>query len=255
VTPESTRGAEGLRSGLAAAVIARSFLLQSVWNRRTMQSVGFCYAMLPVLGEKRADGAAAKAFLERHLGFFNTNPVLASYVLGAAAAAELGCSGRSEHEAEATKRALSGPLGMAGDALFWAALRPLGGFLGVVALLAGKPWAAAVPLVLYNAPHLLVRVRGVLAGAARGPAAAREVLGPGVRRTVAALRAACAFAAGFVAALAVARAAAGPRGVVAAGLACAAGLVALRLRVPLSAVAIAVVVVGTALAAAGVLGG
>ncbi len=76
---------------------------------------------------------------QRHLGFFNTNPVLASYVLGAAAAAELRDRTRAgPAEARELKRALSGPLGMAGDALFWAALRPLAGFLGVLAALAGE---------------------------------------------------------------------------------------------------------------------
>ena len=39
-----------LGRGDRAAIIGGSFLLQSVWNLRTMQSVGFCFALLPVLG-------------------------------------------------------------------------------------------------------------------------------------------------------------------------------------------------------------
>jgi mannose/fructose/N-acetylgalactosamine-specific phosphotransferase system component IID len=238
-----------------AAIVARSFLLQSAWNRRTMQSVGFCYAMLPVLRLKHSDESARKTFLERHLGFFNTNPVLASYVLGAAAAAELRSDGRGPAESEDLKRALAGPLGMAGDALFWAALRPLAGLLGVLAALAAKPWAAVLFLLVYNIPHLLVRVRGVVAGAERGPEAVKEVLGPGVKKVVAALRAACAFTAGLVVALSLSHGRLVPVAFLAAGGLFAAGILALRARVPLSAVAACAVALGAVLTMTGVLGG
>jgi len=248
-----TGGALG--PGGRAAIVARSFLLQSVWNRRTMQSVGFCYAMLPVLRLKRLDESGRKAFLERHLGFFNTNPVLASYVLGAAAAAELRTGEGGADEAVSLKRALSGPLGMAGDALFWAALRPLAGLLGVLAALAAKPWAALLFLVVYNVPHLAVRIRGVAAGADKGPEAVKEVLGPGVRRAVTVLRGACSFSAGLAVALSLGHGPVVPGALLAAGGLFVAGMVALRVRAPLSAVAACAVALGAALSLTGSLGG
>ena len=249
------RAGDGLSGRQRAEIVARSFLLQSVWNRRTMQSVGFCFAMLPVLRAGRPDELARRAFLERHLGFFNTNPVLASYVLGAAAAAEMRSDGHGPVEASDLKRALAGPLGMAGDALFWAALRPLAGFLGVLAALAGKPWAAVLILVVYNVPHLLVRARGVAAGAERGAEAVKEVLGARVKRTVTVLRASCSFAAGLVVALSVSRGGLAPGALLVAGGVFAAGILALRARVPLSAVAACAVTLGAALTMTGSLGG
>jgi mannose/fructose/N-acetylgalactosamine-specific phosphotransferase system component IID len=255
VASSAGRVGAGLRRRERAAIIVRSFLLQSVWNRRTMQSVGFCYAMLPVLRRKGADAAARKAFLERHLGFFNTNPVLASYVLGAAAAAELRSDTRWATEVPELKRALSSPLGMAGDALFWAALRPLAAFLGVLAALAAKPWAAILFLVVYNVPHVFVRVRGVVAGAERGPEAVKEVLGPAVKRTVVVLRAASSFSAGLVVALSLAQGRLEPAALLVAGGLFGAGMLALRLRVPLSVVAACAVALGAALTVTGSFGG
>jgi mannose/fructose/N-acetylgalactosamine-specific phosphotransferase system component IID len=237
-----------------AAIVARSFLLQSVWNRRTMQSVGFCYAMLPVLRERRAGAAEVRGFLERHLAFFNTNPVLASYVLGAAAGEEAR-AGAGAGAVREIKQGLAGPLGMAGDALFWSALRPLGGMLAVLAALAAKPWAALVLLVVYNAPHLFVRVRGVVEGAASGPAAAREMLGPGVRRAVAVIRAAAAFATGLAAALAATSGPGGRGALLAVAVLLVAALAAVRLRVPVTAVAVVSVAAGAVLTATGALGG
>jgi len=254
VTVGTTREVRNTRGTTLAAVVARSFLLQSVWNRRTMQSVGFCYAMLPALRGRRAGGPEAAAFLERHLAFFNTNPVLASYVLGAATAAEAG-GGSGAREVDEIKRGLAGPLGMAGDALFWSALRPLGGMLAVLAALASRPWAALLLLGVYNVPHLCLRVRGVVAGAAHGPSAVREVLGPGVRRVVTTVRATASFATGLAAALAVTRGAPGHGAVAAAVVLFVGGVVAVRLRASVTAVAVVSAAVGAVLTTTGALGG
>jgi mannose/fructose/N-acetylgalactosamine-specific phosphotransferase system component IID len=245
----------GTRGTTLAAVVARSFLLQSVWNRRTMQSVGFCYAMLPSLRARRANAAETRAFLERHLAFFNTNPVLASYVLGASAAAEEAGGGPGAREVREIKQGLAGPLGMAGDALFWSALRPLGGMLAILAALAARPWAALVLLCVYDAPHLYLRVRGVVAGAAQGPSAAREVLGPGMRRVVAAVRAAASLATGLAAGLAVTRGAPGHGAVIAAAVLLVGGVAAMRLRVSVTAAAVVSATVGAVLTTTGALGG
>ena len=109
-------------------------------------------------------------------------------------------------------------------------------------------------LLVYNVPHLLVRVRGVAAGAEKGPEAVKEVLGPGVKKTVTVLRAACSFAAGLVVALSLAHGRLVPVALLAAGGLFAAGMVALRARVPLSAVAACAVALGAALTMTGSLG-
>ena len=128
--------ANGLTAGERWALFARSFLLQSVWNTRGMQNVGFAFVLLP-LTRRLTAREEVSAFLKRHLRFFNTNPVFASYVVGSVAAAEIRGDANGAVEA---KRALAGPLGMAGDSLFWGGLRPLAALLGVALAVTGRYW-------------------------------------------------------------------------------------------------------------------
>jgi mannose/fructose/N-acetylgalactosamine-specific phosphotransferase system component IID len=237
---ESKGGADGgarLTRATAAAMFLRSFFLQAVWNTRGMQNVGFCFTMLPLLRDRGGDREERRAFLVRHLAFFNTNPALASYAIGAAASAEV--AGDPERAVD-TKRTLGGPLGMAGDSMFWGSLRPLAALVAVALAVGERSWAAPALVAIYNVPHLCFRVRGIVSGGARGGAAVSEVTGPGFRKAVALVRAAAAFVAGLV--LALAAAGGGrldpTRGAVAAvlfGLA----LVAARLRIPATAIGLA----------------
>ena len=233
-----------LRRGERTALFLRSFLIQSVWNPRGMQNVGFCFAMLPLVKRLRGDRGAVRGYLERHLQHFNTNPTLSCYALGAAAAAE--ASGDPAGAVDA-KRALAGPLGMAGDALMWWSLRPLAALVGVVVALAGHTWAALVLLGVYNVPHIVLRARGIAAGAFRGPAGAREVLGPGLRRAVTVIRGSCAFAAGLVLALAVRGGAADVGRLTAALVFFGLAMIALRLRVPLTLIGVGGAIGGMAM--------
>jgi PTS system mannose-specific IID component len=234
-------------------MLLRSFFLQAVWNARGMQNVGFCFAVLPLLGGRAANADARRAFLTRHLGFFNTNPALASYAIGAVASAEI------EGDPEAAvdvKRTLGGPLGMAGDSLFWGSLRPLAALVGVALAVGTRSWAPLALLALYNVPHLYFRVRGIASGGARGAAAGSEVTGPGFRRAVALVRAAGAFVAGLVLALAVAG---GDRidptrGAIAAIL-FALAVIAVRLRIPATLIGLAAAAGAVVLAAVGTVGG
>ncbi len=243
-----------LAPGEKFGVFWRSFLLQSVWNPRGMQGVGFCFAMLPLMRRLGSDAEARAAFLGRHLRFFNTNPALASYVLGAAAASE--AAGGTPAVTEEIKRGLASPLGMVGDALMWGALRPFGAMVAVALALQGVLWAPLAFLVVYNVPHLVLRVRGLGAGASGGPSAAREVLGPRVREAVRWIRALGAFVTGLVLALAVrGGGAAEPWRMAAAGLFFVLAFVATRLRVPATVIGIGGAVGGFVLLLAGLNGG
>ncbi len=243
-----------LPAGLRLALFLRSFLVQSVWNPQGMQHVGFCFAMLPV--GRGLDDERKKEFAKRHLEFFNSNPVLASYVLGASAGAELTSGDNECIEVVHLKRSLAGPLGMAGDALFWGALRPLGGLAAVLLAIGGRLWAPLVFLAVYNIPHLALRWRGIGRGALWGPGAAREVLGPTFRATVRRLRLSVAFLAGLTATAAVGlgQGATLPRTVVAL-MFLLIGFIAARSHVPASLLGAAGVLCGLILAVTGTIGG
>lgn len=234
-----------LTSGERGSIFLRSFLLQSVWNPRGMQSVGFCFAMLPAGRRVARSKEELRAFLQRHLAFFNTNPALSTYALSAAASAEL--AGDPDGASE-VKKALMGPLGMAGDALLWGAARPLASVAAVAALLLGVRWAPLLLIAVYNVPHLAFRARGAVAGARGGHRGAMEVLSGRFRALVSTLRGLACFGAGMVAALALRSGAqVAPQSVAVAGAFFVLSLVALKVRVPVTAIGLAGVAGGVAI--------
>jgi PTS system mannose-specific IID component len=159
------------------ALLVRSFYLQTAWNYESLQALGFAYTMAPVARRLAEGRKATREFFERHLTLFNTNPVLASYIIGATARLEEGyAEGRtSSAEVEALKSALAAPLASVGDRFFWAGLRPFAGLLGVLAAGIIGWWGALVLLLTYNAFHLCYRVRGVLRGYALGASVVSEI--------------------------------------------------------------------------------
>jgi PTS system mannose-specific IID component len=174
--------------------------------------------MLPVLRRVHPPGKRTAA-LKRHLGYFNTHPVLAGLVLGAASRLEeRRARGEDvpEERIEIVKRALASPLAALGDPLFWVTLRPLSGLLGVLAIgvLAppdmGEPdWRVLLcPLVVllaYNAVALPFRVSGVARGYSRGEQPLELIRSLRLREWRAALERIGAFAFGALAAFIVMR--------------------------------------------------
>ena len=146
---------------------------------------------------------------------------------------------------------------MAGDALMWGALRPLAAAVGVLLALNGVVWAPVALVGMYGIPHLALKVRGTMVGAAAGPAGAREVTGSSLRNAVKWIRALAAFGVGLVLAGAVT----GDRGViepwrlVVVALLAALSYVALRVRVPAMLVALGGAAGGVVLLLAGLNGG
>jgi PTS system mannose-specific IID component len=168
------------------AVVARSLLLQALWNRERMQGQGLAFALRPV-ARRLAGSRGEAAWLARHLGYFNSHPVLASYALGAVARLEeeraLG-AGAGEEVVARAKVALGSALAAVGDSFFWSTLRPLAAAIGILWVLQGSPWGPLVFWLLYNSAHALVRARGVFVGRELGLA----VMGERVQARLAGLR-------------------------------------------------------------------
>ncbi len=195
--PEAVAGAGAaaparrlLGAGLLWRVVGRSLLLQALWNRERMQGQGLAFALRPVA--RRLAGRDGEArWLARHLGYFNTHPVLAAYALGAVARLEedraLG-EGPPEEAIERAKAALGSALAAVGDALFWSTLRPLAAAIGVLWVLQGSPWGPLAFLGLFNSAHAVVRLRGVFSGRALGLAVLGERVQARLRRLRAAFR-------------------------------------------------------------------
>lgn len=140
----------------------RSLLIQSSWSFDGMQSLGFSYAVLPVLKKLYPDPTEFEARLRLHMEYFNTQPYLASFILGAVVRLEedraLGRAAASAIDAAGLKAALMAPLGALGDSFFWGALRPLAAVVAVALAMAGVWWSPILFLVLYNLWHVGLRM-------------------------------------------------------------------------------------------------
>ena len=106
------------RRDLLASFWRYFWSFQISWNYERMQALGFAYAMEPVLRKLFPNDADYEAALERHLVFFNTNPVVgAPLIIGSAIAME---EAGAPASAEGVKLALMGPLAGVGDTIIWA---------------------------------------------------------------------------------------------------------------------------------------
>jgi mannose/fructose/N-acetylgalactosamine-specific phosphotransferase system component IID len=148
-------------------VFWRSFFIQASWSYDRMQSLGFAFAMIPVLRRLYPDRSEFSARLAAHMEYFNTQPYLASFVLGAAARAEetraAGGRGPAPDLAE-LKKTLMAPLGALGDSFFWGSLKPFASAVAVAVLLTGSVWAPLLFLLLFNVIHVGLRFSLVFIG-------------------------------------------------------------------------------------------
>ncbi len=175
--PEPTEGKETLaarkiRKWDLFRVFWRSFFVQSVWNYRSLISIGFGICLFPILKRLYPDTRSRKAFLLRHLRFFNAHPYMVSYALGVSIRLEEEyASGNLQNtdRLDRMKDLLISILGSLGDQIFWLTLRPvslLAGAFGIFVVSATEYRLLVLVLTffLYNIPHFYLRYRGILEG-------------------------------------------------------------------------------------------
>jgi mannose/fructose/N-acetylgalactosamine-specific phosphotransferase system component IID len=147
-------------------VLGRSFLIQSSWSYERMQSLGFAYAIEPVLRKLYPDRTEYEDRLRLHMEYFNTQPYLASFILGAVVRLEQdrASEGHAAADIQGLKESLMAPLGALGDSFFWGSLKPVTAIVAVALLLTGSWWAPILYLVLYNTWHLGIRAGSFFRG-------------------------------------------------------------------------------------------
>lgn len=165
--------------GMQGRLLARSLILQACWSFERMQGLGLVYCLSPWLARCHRRGADRREAQARHAGYFNTQPYMASLIIGMICALEeeSASSAGAEREARlkrlaALKAAAAGALAGIGDALFWGALRPFAAALALNAcLILGRLgcaeaalWSAVLYLAAYNAAALALRWRGLRLG-------------------------------------------------------------------------------------------
>lgn len=136
-----------------------------------MQAMGFAFAISPALKKIYKEKTEFLSALKRHMEFFNTQPYMAAPIIGAAIKMEQDVKqGKlSPDDVSLFKKSLMGPYGAIGDAYFWGSLKPFASVFAVLLLtLSAGLWAAAAFLIIYNIPHLWMRIRGLTAGCNMG---------------------------------------------------------------------------------------
>jgi PTS system mannose-specific IID component len=144
------------RSDLMAAFWRYVFFFQLGWNYERMQSVGYCFTMIPILRKTRPDPEEFKEAFITNLNFFNTNPVVgAPLIIGAHIALEE--AGASLETTEGLKVGLMGPLAGVGDTLLWALYNSIIFSIGSVMALQGSVMGPILVILLVLIPYLAVR--------------------------------------------------------------------------------------------------
>jgi PTS system mannose-specific IID component len=101
-----------------SSTFRRYFLtFEASWNYERMQGLGYLYSMLPILKKTHKDKEDLKSAMKMHLEFFNTNPFIASWIIGMNAKLE------DEHATTETIRSIKvgymGPLAGIGDSIIY----------------------------------------------------------------------------------------------------------------------------------------
>ncbi|WP_154861773.1 PTS system mannose/fructose/sorbose family transporter subunit IID, partial [Clostridium diolis] len=153
------------KSDIVKMFIRSNFLLGS-FNFERMQAIGFCVTLIPAL-KKLYKGDELSAALKRHLEFFNTQPFMATPIMGITAAMEeQKANGADIDEASISgvKIGLMGPLAGVGDPIFWGTLRPVLAALGAGLALTGSIIGPLIFFIGFNAIRLATNWYGMFYG-------------------------------------------------------------------------------------------
>lgn len=143
----------------------RCLFLQSSWNYKQFQGLGWCVALLPHLtvlyGKERVP-----QILKGYLRYFNTNTFLAPTIAAATLSIETeSCRGEQVAiEAHAYPDVVMAPVAAVGDGLFWGGIRPFVSVIAVCFAVYGYWWSPLILIVLFNIPAGISRVVGVWLG-------------------------------------------------------------------------------------------
>jgi PTS system mannose-specific IID component len=157
----------------------RSSLLQATWNYERQQGLGWAWSLAPALERLYPDEALRRERLIEHMAYFNTQPTMASLVLGATAEVEERRAAAGVPDAATVariKNVLGASLAALGDRLFWFTLRPFAAILGVLLAITGGAYGAVALWLCYNLVHQSVRFMGVGWGYRAGPGVLDEAL-------------------------------------------------------------------------------
>ncbi|MDO5749625.1 MAG: PTS mannose transporter subunit IID [Rothia sp. (in: high G+C Gram-positive bacteria)] len=138
---KQTREVPELTQGDKINTYFRSTFLLGSFNFERMQSIGFAVSMIPAIKRFYSTKEEQAEALTRHLEFFNTQPWVASSIMGVTAAMEREkAAGKDIDDAAITnvKVGLMGPLAGVGDPIYWGTARIVLAAIGASFAIAGN---------------------------------------------------------------------------------------------------------------------
>jgi len=138
----------------------RSCSMDFSWNFERQCSMGYAFAMAPIIKKLYPNEADRAVGLKRHLEFFNITSQMGTLPLGISAAMEEeNANGKMTDTSSinAVKTALMGPLSAIGDSFFWGTLRLLATSIGAALAIQGNMLGPILFLLVFNIPAFIVR--------------------------------------------------------------------------------------------------
>lgn len=146
---ETLAGGKLTKQDLQKVYVRNLFGLQWGWNYETMQGLGYCYVIMPILRRLyRNDPEKMKKALKTELGYFNTSQPMSHLIVGTDAALqeELGIDA-AEDALIGVKTGLMGPFAGVGDTVFITIYRALVFSIAAYIAIGHQPVALLIPLV------------------------------------------------------------------------------------------------------------
>jgi len=159
----SSSESKKITKGDLRKVFWRSCSMDFSWNFERQCSLGYAFAMAPIikkLYDKKEDRAKG---LQRHLEFYNITSWVSTLPLGISVAmeeenAKSGESGSFDTASiNSVKTALMGPLSAIGDSFFWGTVRLLATGVGTSLALQGNILGPILFLLIFNIPTWITR--------------------------------------------------------------------------------------------------
>ncbi len=145
--------------------------MQAAWNHRGQQNLGLAACMLPALRKIYGrDSLALNEAVQRTLKPFNTQPYMSGPLIGALVKVEeLGeAEGFTPERIDRFRMSMMTGFAALGDAFFWNALLPAASIVSMFWAVKLNLLGLFIFLIVYNAVHLALRLRGFAEGYRRG---------------------------------------------------------------------------------------
>lgn len=151
-------------------VFWRSFFIDSTINYERFQSLGFTYAMIPVIKRLYKTTEDRSKALKRHLEMYNSQEHMANPILGVTSAMEEqnAKNGKMEQAINNIKVGLMGPFAGIGDSLVFGTIRPILASIGATLALQGSIFGPILFLVSWNIVNFGFRYWSLMYGRKTG---------------------------------------------------------------------------------------